>query len=212
MLTNLEIPLSHRRAHNRTDEDTISLIRRLAQYYDDEKIAGILNRQGRTTAEGLGFTRPRVIALRHSWGIPCYEPPAEPAKDELVGVTAIAEFIGVDRATVFYWLREGFIPGEQTTAGAPWRVRITDQLRARFRQTPPVGYVALREAMGILGISRQAVWKRVKRGELESTYVTRGRRKGLFVRVDNPNQKQAKLFKSAPPSKYLNDRMGHSRF
>lgn len=196
MLTHLEIPLSHRRAHNRTDEDTISLIRRLAQHYDDEKIAGILNRQGRTTSGGLGFTRPRVIALRNHWGIPCYEPAAEPVKGELVGVTSIAEFIGVDRATVFYWLREGFIPGEQTTPGAPWRVRITDQLRARFLQAPPAGYVALREAMGILRISRQAVWKRVKRGELESSYVTRGRRKGLFVKLNRAQLKQTKLFKS----------------
>ncbi|HEY5955384.1 MAG TPA: hypothetical protein VIV60_02475, partial [Polyangiaceae bacterium] len=129
--------------------------------------------------------------------IPCYEPPSEPVKGELVGVTAIAEFIGVDRAAVFYWLREGFIPGEQVTAGAPWRVRITDQLRSRFRQVPPAGYVALREAIDILGISRQAIWKRVKRRDLECTYVTRGRHKGLFVKLDNPEAKQAVLFKTS---------------
>ena len=41
----------------RTDEDTISLLRRLAALYPDEVIAGILaNRQGRKTATGERFT------------------------------------------------------------------------------------------------------------------------------------------------------------
>jgi hypothetical protein len=201
MLTDLEIPLSHRRAHNRTDEDTVSLIRRLAQHYDDEATAGILNRQKRTTVEGLGFTRSRVSALRNHWDIPRYEPPTEPVKGELVGVTAIAEFVGVDRATVFYWLREGVIPGEQTTPGAPWRVRITDELRARFRQAPPAGYVALREAMRILGVSRQTVWNRIKCGELESAHVNRGQNKALFVKLDASQLRQSELFRSEQPNK-----------
>jgi len=196
MLTDLDISLAHRRAHNRTDEDTISLIRRLVQYYNDETIAGILNRQKRTTAEGLGFTRDRVRALRANWKIPCYEPPAEPVMGELVGVTAIAEFVGVDRATVFYWLREGVIPGQQVTPGAPWRVRITEELRARFRQAPPADYVSLRQAMRILGVSRQTVWNRIKRGELESTHVNRGQNKTLFVKLDESQTRQSELFES----------------
>jgi serine/threonine protein kinase len=40
-----------------------------------------------------------------------------------------------------------------------------------------------------LGVSRQTVLQRVKRGELEGLLVTRGRRKGLRIRVvdDHPN-------------------------
>ncbi len=34
-----------------------------------------------------------------------------------------------------------------------------------------------------LGVSRQTVLQRVKRGELEAVLVTRGRRKGLRIRV-----------------------------
>ena len=41
----------------RTDEDTIDLLRRLASHYPDAKIAGILNRQGRTH-------RPRTVIHR----------------------------------------------------------------------------------------------------------------------------------------------------
>ena len=183
LLTDLEVTLSHRRAHNRTDEDTVELIRRLAEHYPDATIAGILNRQGRTTSRGLCFTGPRIDALRHQWKISCYKAPAEPPKGELVGVSAVAEFFGMDRSTVHLWLREGFIPGEQITPGAPWRVQITDELTERFREEAPNGYVTMREAMRILGVSRQTVWNRVKRGELDSVHVRRGRGKGLRIRM-----------------------------
>ena len=48
----------------RTDEDTISLLRRLAALYPDEVIAGILNRQERKTATGERFTANQVGSLR----------------------------------------------------------------------------------------------------------------------------------------------------
>ncbi len=135
------------------------------------------------TSQGLCFTRPRVAALRQHWKIACYESPEEPTEGELVGISAVAEFLGVDRSTVHYWLREGLIPGEQITPGAPWRVQLTDQLRARVREEAPSGYVTMREAVRILGVSRQTVWNRVKRGELDSVHVRRGRHKGLRIRV-----------------------------
>jgi hypothetical protein len=183
LLTDLDVTLSRRRAYNRTDEDTVNLIRRLAQYYPDATIAGILNRQGRATSRGLCFTAPRIVSLRQHWKIPCYQAPAEPPKGELVGVSAVAEFLEVDRSTVHHWLREGFIPGEQLTPGAPWRVQITDELRARFREETPSEYVTMREATRILGVSRQTVWNRVKRGELDAAHVRRGRGKGLRIRL-----------------------------
>ena len=38
-----------------------------------------------------------------------------------------------------------------------------------------------------LGVSRQTVLQRVKRGELEAVLVTRGRRKGLRIKILDPN-------------------------
>jgi DNA invertase Pin-like site-specific DNA recombinase len=183
LITDLDVALTRRRAHTRTDEDTLSLIRRLAEYYPDATIAGILNRQKRKTARGLCFTPPRIVALRNHWKIPCCQPSADPEKGELVGVTAVSKFLGVDRSTVHGWLRDGFIPGEQLTPGAPWRVRITDKLRARFCEDAPAGYVTMHEATRALGISRQTVWNRVKRGELEAVHVHRGREKGLRIKL-----------------------------
>ena len=48
----------------RTDEDTIELIRRLARLYPDNIIAGILNRQQRTTGYGHRFEGRNVASLR----------------------------------------------------------------------------------------------------------------------------------------------------
>ena len=39
--------------------------------------------------------------------------------------------LGVSRVTLYRWLREGFIIGEQLMPGAPWRIRIDDAVRAR---------------------------------------------------------------------------------
>lgn len=69
----LALPRS-RPATIRTDEDTIALVRRLAAFYPDSVIAGILNRQGRTTAYGHRFEANRVGNLRHHWNIPRFEP------------------------------------------------------------------------------------------------------------------------------------------
>jgi predicted site-specific integrase-resolvase len=86
-------------------------------------------------------------------------------------------------STVHRWLNDGFIAGEQLTPGAPWRIRITDELRARFVEEAPSGYVPMLEATKTLGVSRQTVLQRVKQGQLSAVHVRRGKRKGLRIKV-----------------------------
>jgi DNA invertase Pin-like site-specific DNA recombinase len=167
----------------RTDEDTIALVRRLAAHYPDAQIAGILNRQGRRSARGQRFTASIVQSLRHHWGIPRYQPPAESPQGEVVTITKAAELLGVVPSTVHRWLADGFIAGEQPTPGAPWQIRVTDQLRARFVEQAPEGWLPMLEATKALGVSRQTVLQRVKRGELRAVHVRIGRRKGLRIEV-----------------------------
>ena len=167
----------------RTSEDTIALVRRLAAHYPDAQIAGILNRQGRRSARGQRFTASIVQGLRHHWGIPRYQPPAESPQGELVTITKAAELLGVVPSTVHRWLADGFIAGEQPTPGAPWRIRVTDQLRARFVEQAPESWLPMLEATKALGVSRQTVLQRVKRGELRAVHVRTGRRKGLRIEV-----------------------------
>ena len=60
---------------------------------------------------------------------------------------------------------------------------MTSDLRRQFVEDAPDGYVVMQEATKLLGVSRQTVLQRVKRGELEAVHVRQGRRKGLRIRV-----------------------------
>jgi DNA invertase Pin-like site-specific DNA recombinase/uncharacterized protein YndB with AHSA1/START domain len=193
--TEIDVAIWHPRdSVLRTDEDTVDLLRRLAAYYPDDTIAGIFNRQGRKTAYGLGFTASRVGSLRHHWKIPRFRPPSNPPEGEPVSIERAAQILGVVPSTVHRWLNEGFIAGEQTTPGAPWRIRMDEAIKSHFVESTPEGYVPMIEATKILGVTRQTVLQRVKRGELQAVHVCQGRRKGLRIKIaDN----QPSLFDSA---------------
>jgi DNA invertase Pin-like site-specific DNA recombinase/predicted DNA-binding transcriptional regulator AlpA len=183
-ITVLDVPVPRFRPMGpRTDEDTVSLLSRLATLYPDEVIAGILNRQGRRTATGERFTANQVGSLRRFRDIPRFQPPAEPPTGELVTIRKAAEILGMNTSTIHRWLADGFIAGEQVTPGAPWQIRITDALRARIVPQAPPEYLPMLEATHKLGVSRQTVLQRVKRGELEALLVRQGRRKGLRIKV-----------------------------
>ena len=179
MISELQVNLWRRnRSPLRTDEDTLTLIRRLAQHYPDGVIAGILNRQGKQTARGLRFTANRVGNVRRHWQIPRFRPPENPPQGQLVTIQKAAEILGVAPSTVHRWLADGFIAGEQITPGAPWQIRVTKELRQRFVEQAPPGYVPMQQATRLLGVTRQTVLQRVKRDELSALHVRRGKRKG----------------------------------
>jgi DNA invertase Pin-like site-specific DNA recombinase len=171
----------------RTDEDTIELLRRLAAHYPDQVIAGILNRQGRRTARGLSFTASRVQSLRHHHNIACHQPDEQqPKEGPVLTIAEAATELRIAPSTLHRWLGDGFIAGEQPTPGAPWRIRLTNQLRNLFVDDAPEGWVVMQEATERLGVSRQTVLQRVKRGQLQAVHVRTGRRKGLRINVPNP--------------------------
>ena len=123
--TDLTMPLTRAGQHTRTtDEDTVALVGRLAASYDDRTIAQILAKQRRRTGTGLPWTQARVQSLRASRGIAAYRRPAEtvvPDDDDAVVVT-ISEAerqLGVSKFTLYRWLRDGFITGEQLTRPRP---------------------------------------------------------------------------------------------
>ncbi len=149
-------------------------------------IAAILNRQGRRSATGERFTRGIVASLRRYRNIPAYQPPEQPPDGELLSVGKAAEQLGIAPSTLFRWLQAGFITGEQDTPGAPWQIRVNDKLRSLFVEAAPAGYVPIADAMRTLGVTRQTVLQRVKRGELQALHVRNGRRKGLRILVPQP--------------------------
>src|SRR5215211_4056655 len=168
----------------RLPEDTVELIRRLAAHHPDHQIASILSKNGHRTGTGLAFTASRVRSARQRAGIPA-APPADP-HSELVTISQAAAELGVSLFTIRRWLRDGLLPGEQAAPSAPWRIRLTDDIRARFVPDVPNGYLSLAEAAQVLGCARQTVLHKVQRGELHAIHVTRGRRKGLAINVPAP--------------------------
>jgi len=170
-----------------TDEDTVDLVRRLAERYDDRVIAAILSKQGRLTGTGLPFTKTRVKSLRVSRGIKAHRAPeaVTPVDDDalVVSITRAEQILGIARNTLYRWLNDGFIEGEQLTPAGPWQIRITDELRRRIVPEVPEGWVGLDEAARTLGLARQTVLYKVQRGQLEAVHVNRGKRKGLRINV-----------------------------
>jgi excisionase family DNA binding protein len=196
-VTELAMPMTKAGGHTRTtDEDTVALIGRLAEHYDDQTIALILSKQGRRTGTGLPWTKSRVKTLRVSRAIPGYQPTnaGVAPSDENAVVVTIAEaerLLHVSKVTIYRWLRDGFVTGEQLTPGAPWRIRIDQALRDRIRPAVPDSWLSLDEAATLLGVARQTVLHKVQRGELNAVHVNRGRRKGLRIQVKHD---QAGLF------------------
>jgi excisionase family DNA binding protein len=133
-----------------------------------------------------------VCSLRHTHGIPVFDPQAAvtPSDDdgEVVTIYQAERILGVDHSTIYRWLHSGFIEGEQLAAGGPWRLRITDGLRRRIVPEVPDGWLPLDQAAKALGVARQTVLHKVQRGELEAVHVSRGKRKGLRIKVfgDSP--------------------------
>ena len=105
----------------------------------------------------------------------------------VVTITQAERMLSVSKATLYRWLRDGFITGEQLTPGAPWRIRIDQALRDKIRPDAPDGWLPLDQAANALGVARQTVLHKVQRGELAAVYVHRGKRKGLRIQV-TPDQ------------------------
>ena len=164
----------------RTDEDTIDLVRRLAVHYPDAMIAHILNRQDRRTARGLSFTAGGSSRCATTGTSPATSPKPPPRR-RTAHRGRRRQPTGLAPSTLHRWLADGFIAGEQLTPGAPWRIRLTDDIRDLFVDDAPDGWLAMLEATLAYGVSRQTIMQRVKRGELKAVHLRTGRRKGLRI-------------------------------
>ena len=109
-------------------------------------------------------------------------------------VAAAAAVLNVAPSTLHRWLNDGLIAGEQVTPGAPWRIRLTEPLKARFTEAAGQDFVTMQEVTRALGVTRQTVLHRVKRGEIEAAHVTKGGKTGLRVKLPD---RQPNLFETA---------------
>ncbi len=169
---------------NATAIDVVSLVRELAQRHTDDQIARILIRKRiKSAKDGAPFSAQRVANLRLSYGIECYRKSNDRGLPT-VSVDEAAKTLSVARHTIYLWLRIGILKGDQITAGAPWRVYVTDADRRRLTAADtPAGWLPLREAASHFGVSKQTVSNWVKDGKIDYVHVTKGRRRGLRINV-----------------------------
>ena len=183
-----------------TDKKVIALIKTLvADGLDDTQIARVASRQGLHTAMGLSFTKRRVQSIRSQYGIPCATAVGDTDGAAVFTAEQAARELGVSSQTVHQWLSTGLLAGRQAAPGAPWRIVLDDQTRARLAgQNAPPGWVGLEQAARRLGVTKQTVSTWVKQRKLQAIRVTKGRRQGWRICVDSTGlAKQQPLLEAA---------------
>ncbi len=175
-------------------------LRTLAQEFSDSQIARILNRRGLRTPKGLCFTAHRVAVTRNNHGIESGPLVPRIGEDVYTALQA-AEILGVNRTTVIRWVEAGLLKGTQLSEAAPWRIRVSPEDIDRLKPTDvPEGWVALKKAALVLGVSQQAVVQRLNHGTLEALRIREGRRSSWRIRLPSiAYDPQATLFDPARP-------------
>ena len=127
-----------------TDAHVVALVTVLARQMPDQAIASVLNRAGKKTGKGNGWTRSRVCLLRNHRQIPPYRP-GERAERGEVTLEETAKILDVSEATVRRLIKEKIVPAHQLCKGAPWVIRASDledeairnAANARRQRRPP---------------------------------------------------------------------------
>jgi DNA invertase Pin-like site-specific DNA recombinase len=106
-------------------EDTLTLVRELARQMPDKQIVRLLNRAGKPTGRGNGWTEVRVRSFRHHHEIAVYRPGEWSERGEIT-LEAAAKIIGVTPMTALRMIQRGELKGRQLCRGAPWVIRAED--------------------------------------------------------------------------------------
>jgi excisionase family DNA binding protein len=108
-----------------TDEDIVDLTRALARLMPDKLIASALNRAGKQTGRGNGWTQSRVCSLRNNNDIDVYHEGERAERGELT-LDEAAEVLAISPSSVRRLIQDGRIPATQFCKGAPWIIKMDD--------------------------------------------------------------------------------------
>ncbi len=117
-------------------EDTKELVRELARLMPDRQIARLLNRTGKPTGYGNGWTEQRVRSFRKHHDIAVHRD-GEWAERGEISLDAAAQIIGVTKMTALRMIRRGDLKGRQVCKGAPWVIKAQDVAALAARKQPP---------------------------------------------------------------------------
>lgn len=112
-----------------TDADVVDLVRVLARQMPDKAIAPVLNRAGKTTGRGNGWTKSRVCTLRNRHAVAVYRDGERQERDEFT-LDETAAILSISPSSVRRLIQDGQLPAQQLCKGAPWVIRGCDLKRS----------------------------------------------------------------------------------
>jgi hypothetical protein len=120
-------------------EDTLSLVRELARLMPDRQIARLLDRAGKPTGRGNGWTQARVCSFRSHHDIAVHRP-SEWAERGEITLEAAAQIMDVSVMTALRMVRRGIVRGRQVCRGAPWATKAEEvaAYRAQYESQLPL--------------------------------------------------------------------------
>jgi hypothetical protein len=118
--TELRLP-RRRRGQNstQTSKDVIEAVRRLARICPDDLLANVLNRNGLLTGRGNRWTRERVVSLRTTHDIPCYDRDRRQSEGWM-NLTEAAHVLGISPRTLRVAVERGEIEADHPLRDGPW--------------------------------------------------------------------------------------------
>jgi len=108
----------------KTDEEDLEIIRKMAPGYGDADIARVLNKLGRRTATGKRWTELRVRTIRGKYSIAGHI--LSPRNPEILTLGEAAKYLNVSRTTIKRLVREGVAGNSQVVPWAPWEIKKSD--------------------------------------------------------------------------------------
>lgn len=122
--TRIEMKKPLSAAGQRTAEEDLDIIRRMAVRYGDDDIAYVLNKHGRTTGKGKRWTQISVRTARRNHAI-AGQRTAKPEPDVLTQGQA-AKHAGVSSWTIKKLVAAGVLQMNQIVPWAPWEIERAD--------------------------------------------------------------------------------------
>jgi DNA invertase Pin-like site-specific DNA recombinase len=116
-----------------TDTSVVELVQALARHMSDMSIATVLNRAGKSTGRGNGWTRSRVCSLRNQQGIAPYVIGEREGRGEAT-LREAAELLAISPSTTLRMINNGLLPAKQLCKAAPWVLQIADLQREDIKR------------------------------------------------------------------------------
>ena len=122
--TCFEMPRPRGCVGQRTTDEDLEIIRKMAVRYGDPEIANVLNRLGRRTGTGKRWNQTRVARVRKSHSIAgrsCTLP-----DPDVLSMNESARHCGVSDTTIRRLVEAKVLPMNQVEPWAPWEIRRSD--------------------------------------------------------------------------------------